>query len=104
MDETPIETDRRIWHWSRSISFPLLLLLLTNILGGVWWGATLEAKENAHYNEMMARTADRISRSETEDKLKNRDIQINNVTKNIDQLHNMFQKIDGKLDRLLNAG
>lgn len=104
MDEIEIDSDRRLWHWSRSISFPLLVLLLVNILGGVWWGATLEAKEIAHYNEMLARTNDRISRSETEDKLKHRDIQINNITKNIDQLQAMFQKIDDKLDKLLNKG
>lgn len=100
-NEIETDTDRRVWHYSRSISVPLLILLVTNIMGGIWWGATLQANESAHYKEMKARTDDRISRSETEDKLKHRDIRINNNVKDLDQLHAMFQKIDSKLDKLL---
>lgn len=99
--EIEVNSDRRVWHYSRSVSVPLLILLLTNIMGGIWWGATLQANETAHYMEMKARTSDRISKSEAEDKLKQRDIYITNNTKNIDQLHDFLEKMDFKLDEAL---
>lgn len=97
----PPETEKRHWHLSKAVQLPVIFLVLVNICGSVWWAATIEANESAHYIEMKNKTANMITKSETKDKLEKRDISISNNSKNIERVYAVLEKLDGKMNRLL---
>lgn len=80
--------NRRHWHLSRAIQIPVIIVLAGHIFTSIWWAATIDAK-----------TTNAVS--ETEHKLANRDIKIENNSKNIEKVYAALDRIDSKLDKVI---
>ena len=89
------------WHLSKSVQLPVIVLLLSNIFVGIWWAATLSADEHAHYKEMQNKTIDTVKKPELLAQLMARDLGIKHNAKSIDIIRLSQDKMDGKLDRIL---
>ncbi len=91
----------RNWHKSKSINIPTLVLLIVQIGGIVYWGATLKANEQAHYKEMVTRTEGIITESTADAKFEKRDLAIEHNGKAIERIYRIQEKMDDKLDKIL---
>ena len=89
------------WHLSKAVQLPVILLLFSNIFVGIWWAATLSADEGAHYKEMQDKTVDVVKKPELLAHLLARDLGIKHNSDSIDIIRRTQDKMDGKLDRIL---
>ena len=96
-----LDEERKHWHATKSVSWPVIILLIGNIVTMTWWVATLSADEQAHYNEMLDKTTDVVDETQLAAQLQVRDLGIKHNAEAIERIYNIQEKIDEKLDEVL---
>ena len=93
-DKTDVEAGRRAldeerkhWHSTKSVSWPVILLLIGNIVTMTWWAATLQADEHAHYKEMQDKTAGVVNETQLAAQLQVRDLGIKHNAEAIERIY-----------------
>jgi len=84
----------RDWHLEKRVSVALIIAIVTQTLGIVWWAATLSARVDGIQGRIAEMTgyASRLAR------LEERQLA---VTGRLDRIEELQRRIDAKIDRLL---
>ena len=82
------------WHLDRRVPVALIIAIVTQTLGIVWWAATISARVDGLEGRISGMTgyASRLAR------LEERQLA---VTGRLDRIEELQRRIDAKIDRLL---
>ena len=102
----PTESPRRRYadtHWTvdRHIPIALIMTLLLQTAGVVWWAATLSSRVDALEKLVNAATSERYRAGEARADFALRDARISYNAQETGEVKEVVVRIDGKIDRLL---
>jgi predicted nucleic acid-binding Zn-ribbon protein len=95
--------NKTAWHLSREVTISTLMAIALAASTGLMGYADLKSKVKTIQEDVKEATEDRIRKDTVVQMFANKDLMIQAVAKDVEELHQQADKIDKKIDKLNDA-